>query len=68
MWTPFPYGIFFPVSIYMGKVAGAALAQDLFIQFMWVAATYALARMVWQRGAALFPADEKLRTKLASKP
>ena len=25
------------------------------------------ARMVWQRGAALFPADEKLRTKLASK-
>jgi cytochrome c-type biogenesis protein CcmH/NrfG len=26
------------------------------------------AKTVWQRGAALFPADEKLRTKLASKP
>jgi tetratricopeptide (TPR) repeat protein len=26
------------------------------------------ARAVWQRGAALFPADEKLRTKLASTP
>ena len=26
------------------------------------------ARTVWQRGAALFPADEKLRTKLASAP
>ncbi len=26
------------------------------------------ARAVWQRGAALFPADEKLQTKLASKP
>lgn len=50
MWTPFPYGVFFPVSIYMGKVTGAALAQGLFIQIIWVAATYALARMVWQRG------------------
>jgi tetratricopeptide (TPR) repeat protein len=26
------------------------------------------ARVVWQRGAALFPADEKLQTKLALKP
>jgi len=26
------------------------------------------AKSVWQRGAALFPTDEKLRTKLASKP
>ena len=26
------------------------------------------ARTVWQRGAALFPTDEKLQTKLASKP
>ena len=26
------------------------------------------ARTVWQRGAGLFPADEKLQTKLASKP
>ncbi len=26
------------------------------------------ARTVWQRGAALFPADEKLRTKVASSP
>jgi len=50
MWTPFPYGVFFPVSIYMGKVTGTALVQGLFIQIMWVAATYALARMVWGRG------------------
>ena len=26
------------------------------------------AKATWQRGATLFPADEKLRTKLASKP
>lgn len=50
MWTPFPYGMFFPVSVYMGKVTGAALAQGLLLQLLWVGATYALARLVWQRG------------------
>jgi len=50
MWTPFPYGMFFPVSVYMGKVTGVALAQGLLVQFFWVGVTYALARIVWRRG------------------
>lgn len=50
MWTPFPYGTFFPVSIYLGKATGPALAQGLFLQVFWVAALYAAARLVWQRG------------------
>lgn len=50
MWTPFPYGMFFPVSVYMGKVTGVALAQGLILQGVWIAAAYALARWVWQRG------------------
>jgi ABC-2 type transport system permease protein len=48
--TPFPYQLYFPVSIYMGKTTGAALVQGLLIQFLWVAATYALARFAWRRG------------------
>src|SRR4051812_9630337 len=31
-YTPFPYQMFFPVSIYMGKTTGNALAQGLIIQ------------------------------------
>jgi ABC-2 type transport system permease protein len=50
MWTPFPYGIFFPVSVYLGKVTGPALAQGFFMQIFWVVALYATARVVWQRG------------------
>ena len=50
MWTPFPYGTFFPVSIYLGKATGPALAQGLFLQVFWVAALYAAARLAWQRG------------------
>jgi ABC-2 type transport system permease protein len=48
--TPFPYELYFPVSIYMGKTTGAALAQGLLIQACWVIAGYGLARFAWRRG------------------
>jgi len=48
--TPFPYMLYFPVQIYLGRVEGAELAQGLAIQLFWVGATYGLARLVWRRG------------------
>ncbi|MCX8091751.1 MAG: ABC-2 family transporter protein [Verrucomicrobiae bacterium] len=48
--TPFPYQLYFPVGIYMGKVTGAELAQGLLIQLGWVLAAYAAARWAWARG------------------
>lgn len=50
MWTPFPYAIFYPASVYMGSITGAALYQGLGMQLFWVCATYVLARMVWRQG------------------
>ena len=40
IFTPFPYQLYFPVSIYMGKTAGAELARGLLIQAGWVVAAY----------------------------
>ena len=54
--TPFPYQLFFPVSIYMGKVTGAGLVQGLAIQFCWVLLAYALARLAWARGVKHYSA------------
>lgn len=48
--TPFPYMLFFPVHIYLGRVEGPALAQGLVVQTAWVLALFALARVVWRRG------------------
>ncbi|HWX19000.1 MAG TPA: ABC-2 family transporter protein [Candidatus Binatia bacterium] len=48
--TPFPYQLFFPVSIYMGKAAGADLARGLVTQAGWVLLTYGVARFAWARG------------------
>jgi ABC-2 type transport system permease protein len=48
--TPFPYQMFFPVSIYLGQTTGLALVKGLCIQAFWVLASYGLARFVWHRG------------------
>jgi ABC-2 type transport system permease protein len=54
--TPFPYQLYFPVSVYMGKTTGAALAAGLCIQFGWVLATFGLARFAWNRGIRKYAA------------
>jgi ABC-2 type transport system permease protein len=54
--TPFPYQLYFPISIYMGKITGAELARGLIIQFAWVCVMYALARFAWSRGIKKYAA------------
>lgn len=54
--TPFPYQLYFPVSIYMGKSSGSALALGLLIQTAWVLAAYGLARFAWSRGIKKYSA------------
>ena len=54
--TPFPYQLFFPVSIYLGRTTGSALWQGLLIQVCWVMAAYGLARFVWRRGIRKYSA------------
>src|SRR6185436_19334570 len=48
--TPFPYQMFFPVSIYVGKITGAQMYQGLVVQTCWVIAFYFIARLFWIRG------------------
>src|ERR1700722_3411790 len=48
--TPFPYQMYFPISIYMGKTTGMALVHGLLIQAFWVFAMYCVARLAWHRG------------------
>ncbi len=55
-YTPFPYQLYFPVSIYVGRTTGAALYQGLLTQLCWVAAAYLLARFVWSRGIRRYSA------------
>ena len=38
--TPFPYQLYFPISLYLGRVAGADLWRGLAVQLFWVLAAY----------------------------
>ena len=55
-YTPFPYLLYFPVSVYLGKTGGEALWQGLLIQGAWVVAAFGLARLVWARGVRRYSA------------
>lgn len=54
--TPFPYQLFFPVNIYLGRVTGMPLLRGLMVQACWVAAAYLVARVVWSRGIRKYSA------------
>jgi ABC-2 type transport system permease protein len=54
--TPFPYQLYFPVGIYMGKTTGAALARGFAMQILWVIFAFCAARFAWQRGIKKYAA------------
>jgi ABC-2 type transport system permease protein len=54
--TPFPYLLFFPVSVYLGQIKGAALWEGLCTQTAWTIFFYLLARLVWNRGIRKYSA------------
>jgi len=56
MFTPFPYQLYFPVSIYMGKIEGAKIVSGLITQLAWVIVAYLIARAAWARGLRKYSA------------
>jgi ABC-2 type transport system permease protein len=54
--TPFPYQMFFPVSVYLERIAGDNLYRGLLIQAAWVVAAFLLARFAWNRGIRKYSA------------
>jgi ABC-2 type transport system permease protein len=54
--TPFPYQMYFPISIYLGKSSGLELWRGLGFQLMWVLAAYCFARWMWRRGIIKYSA------------
>jgi ABC-2 type transport system permease protein len=55
-YTPFPYQLYFPISIYMGKVVGTGLWRGILIQALWVLVAYGFARFMWRRGVKRYSA------------
>ena len=48
--------LYFPISIYMGKIAGAGIWLGLLMQLFWLLLGYSMARFAWARGIKKFAA------------
>ncbi|MDX1951466.1 MAG: ABC-2 family transporter protein [Verrucomicrobiota bacterium] len=55
-YTPFPYQLFFPVSVYLGRENGTSLWSGLAVQTLWVLLFWVIARMTWARGIRKYTA------------
>ena len=53
---PFPYEVYFPVAILMGKVQDSRLWEGLAIQALWVLLTFLLASGLWRSGVRRYEA------------
>jgi len=47
---PFPYLLFFPLQVYLGKVTGLALFKGLAIAGAWILILLMIIKAVWQKG------------------
>ena len=56
LYTPFPYQLYFPVSIYLGETTGDALWRGLAMQLFWVVSAFGFARWMWARGLKKYSA------------
>lgn len=55
-YTPFPYLIFFPVEVYLGKITGPALVSGLAVSFIWVFILAVVMKNIWGRGFKVYEA------------
>lgn len=56
MLTPFPYCMFFPANVYMGRVSAASIGLGLAMQGMWIVILSAVVRIVWYKGLRTYTA------------
>lgn len=54
--TPFPYLIFFPLQVYLGKISGYPAFRGIIISFVWVLILYLVMTWIWKRGLKAYQA------------
>jgi ABC-2 type transport system permease protein len=55
--TPFPYLIYYPISIFVGTSTGITIIKIIIIMLVWVLLLFKLNRWLWTRGLKTYSAD-----------
>ena len=54
--TPFPYLIFFPLQIYLGKITGIVALRGILISSAWIIGLWLLMNKIWKKGFKAYQA------------
>lgn len=57
MLTPFPYFVYFPLKIYLGKTSGREIFMGLMISVFWCGIWYLLIQKTWRAGLKVYGAE-----------
>lgn len=55
--TPFPYLIYYPIAILIGKISGFAAFKILVQSFIWMIILYLLSQFIWKKGLKVYAAE-----------
>lgn len=55
--TPFPYLVYFPISIFVGKITGLFAVQILLQSLLWVVLMHAIAQYIWKKGLKVYSSE-----------
>ena len=53
-YTPFPYLIFFPLQVYLGKITGVAIVKGVVISFFWLLLLMGITKSLWKKGLKVY--------------
>lgn len=56
MLTPFPYMIFFPIQVYLGKIEGGLLLQGFLVSVLWSVILWFGMKYIWAKGLKVYQA------------
>ncbi|MBI1982159.1 MAG: ABC-2 family transporter protein [Candidatus Levybacteria bacterium] len=54
---PFPYLLYFPLKLYLGKLSLIEMYSGIFISIFWILTLYFAAKLIWERGLRLYTAQ-----------
>ena len=55
-YTPFPYLIFFPLEVYLGKITGIFLIKGMIISVFWLVFLWWALNVIWRKGLKAYQA------------
>jgi len=55
-YTPFPYLIFFPLQVYLGKIPFSQVLSGISISLVWSLALSVILKSIWQKGLKIYDA------------